>query len=506
VAIPLDLRGPGTLDRALLSARSLTGEVAFRTRLALPALGWAAVGAVFAIVQAAATVIDIKLGIVVAAALIVGAFVVARPALIVCVASATIFVEALTFNGMAITRLLAPPMLLVALAELLRGSARVRLAAPIAWVGAYVSWAILSGLWTASAPGTRHALQSLAIALVFLLAFAALVNTERDLRQVLYVLAFTAALVGGLSVIAFRGDLGFGFIDLLQAGRSQGGVGDPDFFAAMQIISVPLVLVLASEATDRRVRGLLYVSVLVILASVFTSLSRGGFIGVALLGLLFLGSRPEHIFRARREKAIALVVIAIGLVAFFSRPFVREEVVTRAETIYAPKTKSDKSGTGRTNLWKAAAKTARENPAQGIGFGSFSYVSQQLLYETPGVDPELIERRDTGENKVAHNLYLGTAAELGFTGLALYLGMMISTGIALRRTVRRAFAAGSPFVGRVAHALLLGLAAWTVTSFFLSGETARIFWIVVGLSLALPKLLPKAEPSGYVPRSNAPMS
>jgi putative inorganic carbon (hco3(-)) transporter len=505
--MPLDLRGPGGLDRVLLSARSLTGDVALGTRLVLPALGWATIASFLAVVVAAATYIDVKLGIVVVGALMVGAVVMTRPPLILCVASATIFVEALTFNGMAITRLLAPAALLLTLAELLRGSARVRLGAPLAWVGAYVSWALLSGIWTASVPGTRFLLQSLAIALVFLLAFAALLNTERDLRQILYVLAFTAAFVGGLSVVAFRGDLGFGFIDLLQAGRSQGGVGDPDFFAAMQIMCVPLVLVLASETTDRRLRLLLYVSTLVILASVFTSLSRGAFIGVVVLGLLFVASRPEHIFRARHEKAIALVVVAIGLAAFFSRPFVREEVVTRAETIYAPKSKSDKSGTGRTELWKAAAKTAGENPAFGIGFGSFSYVSQQLLFETPGVDPELIERRrEAGENKVAHNLYLGTAAELGLTGLALYIGLILSTALTLRRTVRRAFAAGAPFVGRVAHALLLGVVSWSITSVFLSGETARIFWIVVGLSLALPKLFPEPERPRYFVRSKAPMS
>jgi O-antigen ligase len=504
VGIPLDLQGPGGLDRVVGSARSLTDGAVFRARLALPVLAWGAVALLVALVQAAATYIDIKLGIVVAGALMLGAVITARPPLILCVASGVIFVEALTFSGMAITRLFAPAALLLTLVELLRGTARVRLAAPLAWAGAYVSWAILSGMWTESASGTRFQLQSLAIALVFLLTFAALLNTERDLRRVLYVIAFGAAIMGGLSVFAFRGSLGFGFIDLLQAGRSQGGVGDPDFFAAMQIVSVPLVLVLASEAKGR-LRLVLYICVLVILASVFTSLSRGGFIGVVVLALLFLGSRPEHMFRARREKAIALIVVALGLGAFFSRPFARDQVVTRAETIYAPKTKSDKSGTGRTELWKAAAKTAGENPLYGIGLGSFIYVSYDLLLKTPGVDPELIERRDEGENKVAHSLYLGTAAELGFTGLALYIGLMISTALALRRTVRRAFAAGAPFVGRVAHALLMGIVAWAVTSVFLSAENARIFWIVVGLTLALPKLLPQPQ-RRYPARSNAPMS
>ena len=50
---------------------------------------------------------------------------------------------------------------------------------------------------------------------------------------------------------------------------------------------------------------------------------------------------------------------------------------------------------------------------------------------------------------------------------------------------------------------------WAVTAVFLSTETARMFWVIVGLSLALPRLLP--EPWGgaradYPERSNAPTS
>jgi O-antigen ligase len=402
-----------------------------------------------------------------------------------------VFIESLTFGGLAVTRMLAPCALLVVALEFVRGTARIRPAPPLMWAGLYVVWAILSGLWTVSMDGTLFLLQSLLIAVVYLAAFASLPRSEADIRLLIYVMSFTAALVGGLSVIAFGGSLELPGLDLLQGGRSQGGVGDPDFFAAMQLVSVPLVLVAASDTTNPRLRIVLYAAVLTMLASVFTSLSRGAFLAVIVLGLLFLVSRPDRLFRSRHEKAIALVVVALGMAAFFSRPYVRDEVVTRAESIYAPKTKDDASGSGRTNLWKAAAKTAGENPLTGIGFGGFGSISQELLFQTPGVDLDVQQIREEGDYFVAHNTYLGTAAELGLPGLFLYLGLLISTGLYLRRTAARAAALGAAFVGRVAHALLLGLVSWAVTSFFLSGETARMLWIIVGLSLALPKLLPE---------------
>jgi putative inorganic carbon (HCO3(-)) transporter len=457
----------------------------------LPALGWASVASLVALLQAAAVHLDFKLGAAFAIACIAGVIVVARPTLLLPLSMVVISLEVMTLNGIAVTRLLAPGALMLVLLETFRGTARLRPGPPLAWTGALVTWAIASGAWSISPGGTRFMLQSLAIALVFMFAFAALVNTERDVRHLIYTLAFTAALVGGLSVIAFGGDLELPGLDLLQGGRSQGGVGDPDFFAALQLVAVPLVLVAASEVEDKRARLFLYGCVLAILASIFTSLSRGAFLAVIVLGILFLASRPDRLFRSREEKLLAVIVIALGMVAFFSRPYLREQVVTRAETIYAPKNKADESGSGRTEIWKAAARTAADNPLLGLGLGAFGTISQELILKTPGIDLEAVQDREEGDYYVAHNTYIGLAADLGLTGLLLYLGLMISTATHLRRTAARAAALGRPFVGRVAHALLLGLASWAVTSFFLSGETSRMFWIIVGLSLALPKLLPE---------------
>ena len=455
------------------------------------AMRWALLASFFAVVEAFAVQIDWQMGVAIAGAFGIALLLLARPWFILPLAIITIFLEHLTFANMAVTRILAPGALMIVAAELIRGRAHVRPDLPLFCAGAYVTWAIASGIWSVAVPGTQFLLQSLAIALIYLVAFAAMLTTEHQLRVVLYVWSITAAVLGGLSVIAFGGFLTISHLDLLQAGRSQGGVGDPDFFAGMQLVTVPLTLVIASDTKDKRARILLYACVLTLLASVFTSLSRGGFIGVVVLGILFLASKPERLFRSRQEKALALLVVVLGMVGFFSRPFLRDQVVTRAQSIYAPKNKDEASGAGRTNLWKAAAKTARDHPITGIGYGTFPHVSTELLYETPGVDPTIIQERSAGNNLVAHNTYLGTAAELGITGLLLWLMVVISTGLLLSRTAARAAAVGAGFVSRVSHALLLGLATWSITSIFLSSETTRMFWIIVGLSLALPKLIPE---------------
>jgi O-antigen ligase len=482
----------------------------FTSRPTFGLLFWIGAACFVALLQAAASTISWKIGLAAVIALFFAMVVIARPALLLPVAAVTVVLEAVTLSGMPVTRLLAPGAAMVVIAEFLRGGGRIRLSPPLVWATIYISWALFSGLWSDGPEGTRFLLQSLVIALIYMFAFALLINTERDLKTFLYPLVVVAAVIAALSVMAFgTPGLKIPYLELLQAGRAQGAVGDPDFFAAMSLVFIPLGIVLASEARQRWVRFLMVGATVSLLGGTFLSLSRGAFIATMVLGVAFLVTRPERLFRARSEKAVALVIIVIGMVGFFSRPFLREEVVTRAESIYAPKTQEEASGAGRTELWKGAIRTARENPILGVGYGSFPIISQELILHTPGVNPLVFQKRKEGDNFVAHNTYLGTAAELGFTGLFLYLALLISTGLTLRKISRRAMLAGAPFVGRVAHALVLGLTAWAICTVFLNGETARTFWIIVGITLALPKLIPDPLPrrsKRYPTPSNAPTS
>jgi O-antigen ligase len=121
----------------------------------------------------------------------------------------------------------------------------------------------------------------------------------------------------------------------------------------------------------------------------------------------------------------------------------------------------------------------------GIGYGAFVETSIDRMYET--------ENTTIGGFKVhpeqVHNTFLGALAELGAVGFVLFVGLLASTVLALMRTATRARRIGDHLVGGVANALVIGLTAWCIGAFFISAETARPIWIVIGLSLALPKLI-----------------
>jgi O-antigen ligase len=164
-----------------------------------------------------------------------------------------------------------------------------------------------------------------------------------------------------------------------------------------------------------------------------------------------------------------------------------EALLPRFDAIF---TTSGATGSGRLNEWRAAWASVQERPYLGLGFGAFPAVSNQLMQETPGVDLENFDLRPDGI--LVHNTYLGSLAELGIPGLVLFLGLLTSIALTLRRAMHQAPTAANDFLRRVGGALQVSLAAWGTSAVFLSVETARSIWILIGLVLALDKLITRA--------------
>jgi O-antigen/teichoic acid export membrane protein len=444
---------------------------------ALSVLAWIAVGTIGGLTIATAASYSTTAALAATVAIGVIVAVVARPALLPMILVSSVFMELLRVEGTTISRVLAPIAALVVFIQLIRGRASVPPGAPLYWVCAYALWALASGFWTMSGSGAAFLLGSLAIAVVYMLSTASLLRTQRDLKQFVWVFALLSLVFGAMSLrhVAEALDVG----GVVVEGRAQGGVGDPNFFAATQLVALPLLLVLASQARTRWLQLGLYMGVLVVVASILTSLSRGGLVGLAVLIVMLTVVPSRLLFRSRTSKVVVLTVATIGALAVSLLG--SSALQSRIATILDPQ-----QGSGRIELWRAAWTSVDHRPWLGLGYGAFPDASNDLLVRTPGIDLRNIPPDRRGQP--VHNTYLESLAELGIGGLVLYLGLLTSTALTLRRTIRIARANGDVFISSCAGALLLGLISWSITSFFLSAETARTFWIIIGLSLALPAM------------------
>jgi O-antigen ligase len=471
----------------------IRADAAIRRVIPVPSIELIAFGGISALVLGTALAWNATIGFGLAIVLMVAIAVVLRPVNILGVLIAAVFLELITIGGVAVTRLIAPIALLVVIAAAVGRETGIRWSPPLGWAIAYAVWALASGLWTESAGGTAYSLASLMIALIYMLAFGSLITTKGELNRVLYIFAIFSLVLGVVSILSFTGRHPLG-LTLAGEGRGGGGTGNPNFFAAIQVITLPIILALAANEEKRWRLAFLVLATLVNIGSILSTVSRGGTLSLLIVVLLILLLPARALFRTRAKKAVAVTLILLGITAFVFR--YSGDVTPRLLSTFGGGQQTE-AGSGRLAIWPAAWSEFTKHPLLGIGFGAFVDVSVDRILDTPvSQDYELFHTKP----KEVHNAYLGSLTELGIPGLFLFLGLLISTMLALRRTARRAREVGEHYIGNVANALILGLVGYAVGSIFAESETARPRWIVIGICLALPKLLPavvtKRAPAG----------
>lgn len=446
------------------------------------------VAATVAVALGVAVAVSPLTGVILLVALVIGPAAVLKPKWVVYGLVATIHAEAVTVGGYTVGRLAAPVALVAVISQALDAPARLREARlTLTLVIAYAAWSVASLLWTVDVSTSVNALGALGISLIYLVAFATIIRSPKDLRGLL-VAATVSSVVLSLIWIAQY---------LQGVDRRYSTVGDPNYFAAYQVITLPLVVVLLSTERSWARRGLLYLAIALIADSVITTLSRGGF--AVLFTVLFLVAvLPwRFIFPSRVAKSAFLATAAVGLVLL--SPFAWAPLQERFQVGFE---ETNVAG-DRGDEWSAAMTGYRQHPFLGLGYGAFPAVSFMLLADTPGVDLARHYRfRDGGE--LVHNAYIGSLAQLGPVGLLLFLGLLAATARNLWQASVRAKKAGGRLVRSVSNALLLGLIAFAMSSFLLSTENSRAMWFLVAMGLAMRTIAANLPVPGPIPAAETP--
>ncbi len=386
----------------------------------------------------------------------------------------SMFFESVTLGSVRLGRVLAVAVGLFLVYRLLTGWRPGRIATP-AWLPAllFAAWTWASGLWAVSSGAWQEGVGALGLAGAYFLAFATLIDSPRQVRQLLrsYVVG-----AGVASVIA-----------LTQAGvdvRSVGLQGDPNIFALYQVAAVPAAGMLArtTTTTGRRVLWLLLTVPLV--ASVFAAQSRGGLVTLAVLLPVAL-VRGDLGRAARGHTLFALLgtVTALGTLAF---------VAGRVDERLSLAAVAQDRGTGRLDIWTVAWRAYLQEPLSGLGAGGFESQSSRLLETTPGVgiDPNSILLR-TGIR--VHNVYLEVLTDLGPVGLLIWLGVLVGTVVVIFRF------GGAQADATPTSCILSMLLAFVVGTVFLSVTNSKLLWMLVGLAAAAASVRYTSAGTGTVP-------
>ncbi len=331
---------------------------------------------------------------------------------------------------------------------------------------AFLAWNMMSVLWAQSPSAVfksteRFALDALLVPIVFW--------SVRDRRHVVWI--FGVFIVGAVLSVLWGLTQGkvTGGAAAAQVGRLSGANVEANVLATLLVVctvfSSALVLVQRRAPVARTLAMLAALGAMI---AFFGTLSRGGFISLAVVVLV------GCVYAGRARPAFVALVIAATLVGAI---FLGNDASGAVQRLTSSNT------SGRSDIWKIGLRMVRANPVIGVGSGNYTIAEPHYLLTQPGV----ITRGDLIVTTPfpAHNIYLHILAEMGIIGLALFLLIL---WLSIRSAVKAVGVfrdTGQRSLEILGRSLVVALAGILVADFFVSDQYSKQLWVLLALGPAL---------------------
>jgi O-antigen ligase len=311
---------------------------------------------------------------------------------------------------------------------------------------------------------------------MFMLGFTilAVVDTLPRLR---WVLLTTVASVGWASTYVIRATIKTRSLPSSMRIVAW-AVGDANLFGVCIALVLPLAWYMSQEKRPKWERALCFGSAGLMLLAATLSGSRGGLLGlVAGMAVVIWRSR-----RRVRNFAIATLLLVVFNLTYPASPLQR---------LIHPTERDRQNAAVRLVQWNVALQMISEHPIGGIGMGQFK--REMLKYVPSNYDDNAY---------LAHNAFLGIAAEMGIPAALAFAAMLLSSLTSLGR-IRRMRSVPA-LVRQAATGLQAGVIGGMVAVFFVSPFEHRMLWFILFLSMVLAVLAKPAARSKMTAAVAAP--
>jgi O-antigen ligase len=332
-----------------------------------------------------------------------------------------------------------------------------------------LAWAVFTipmSYWPGGSVSTLLDLFIKALAAFWLLA--KVVSSRARLRLLMWMLSIFSVPIALTSIRHYSSGAFLPEAGQRAIGYGQGLASNPNDLALTLDILIPLTLALVFTARSRRARTLALMILLIQTGGVVSTFSRGGFIGLAVVGALTIGWLIER-------RAVGIFA-TMGLVALLAMPLLPSAYLERLATISDYQSDPTGSAQERWRDMRMAAAFVAQHPLVGAGLGQDYLALNEMRGPTW---------------KSVHNAYLKYAVELGLPGLALFVALVAGTIGMAWRVERKARRRWSPRgghdweLGAFAHGIRIALLAFAAAAFFYPVAYHFYFFYLAGLTAAL---------------------
>ena len=255
--------------------------------------------------------------------------------------------------------------------------------------------------------------------------------------------------------------------DLPTSARVFSSIGQPNALAAYLVLSIPVAFALSFWGSAR-LRRFSIVAMVISMAALGLTLSRGGYLGLTVSGVILafgLVGRDDR-SRKRLRRAGLLGITLLAVVTF-----------TLGNTVWSALGDTDLGRrSDHLSLWKVGLAITVDHPFVGTGQETYPLVFPE--YRDDVLDPPTARYLSTFRPESPHNLYIATAAGAGIPTLVAFLTVV---ALAMRRMLSAAMRSTLS-----TKALLFGIAAamsgHLVTDLFMTQEVTGswVFWVLMG--------------------------
>lgn len=264
---------------------------------------------------------------------------------------------------------------------------------------------------------------------------------------------------------------------LLHAGRGPGSfLGDENDLALALNVALPYAYYLGTWSGFGKGRRLVLLGAVgLIVAGVVATMSRGGFVGLAVTTVLLIW------FSRHRLRNAVLVVLGAAVVFAVVPQEYKAEVQSINDT-------QDETRQGRIFQWGLGWDMYLDNPVLGVGTGNYPWRVHE--YEIVSEDYDSGSRLHGG--RAAHSMYFTLIPEQGTIGVLIFSMILWEVLKRLRRSLAKAVPVSQHLdeglVDTAARATFVSLAAFLVTGIFISVLYYPPFWYAIGISFSIASL------------------
>ena len=324
-----------------------------------------------------------------------------------------------------------------------------------------------------------------------------LVTERKHLLELLTVLIVTGSTVAIVGLLQHNGIYHFHHPWNIPVST----IGNTNFVAEYYNVVFPLSVAVLIVTRNGWAKMAALIAVFLMTCHLIVLRSRGGWLGLIVMGAVFGGALLFRHIENRRRVFDALVVgaLVIGLTTPVLKAFAStvpagegqnlgglvgtywDGVVSRSEDALRVQ---DDSSLQRVLLWEDTLRMVFDRPFVGVGVGNFEVnIARYLSRESLAVKARMEDESDRALMIFkAHNEYLETWSETGIVGLLIFMFLIAQILLACFRLIVEYFRGEQD---ELSVGLTAAVAATLVHAFFSTNfqnpASSVHFWVVVGL-------------------------